>query len=210
MSYCWCSVWAWCAPPWLDRTPLFDCLQTDVAASRRAALHQQAAFLSKCARSPPLSSCLRLTHTHTRTADAPLRFLDTQVSGKVASHPQRYVNCLWNTPTDERCMFFLLVATAGFLSGMLWSDRWVFCLILIPALFFFLAPLRTDMTFAVKSLRVSRFSFTLFLLRNIVPASYTQKQNIYFLRSVGAQGEEKCLEEIGAWDSINLLDNQSS
>ena len=78
MSYCWCSVWAWCAPPWLDRTPLVGCLQTDVAASRRAALRHQVALLSKCARSPPLCSCLRLmhthTHTHTCTADAPLRF----------------------------------------------------------------------------------------------------------------------------------------
>lgn len=64
----------------------------------------------------------------------------------------------------------------------------------------FLPLLRTDVTFTVKPLHDSRVSFTQFLLRNIVPASDTQEQNIYFLRSGfdGAQREEKCLEEIGA------------
>ncbi|KAI4825559.1 hypothetical protein KUCAC02_021239, partial [Chaenocephalus aceratus] len=44
----------------------------------------------------PLQMCqisssilLSLPDAHTRTADAPLRFLDTQLSVKVAHHPQR-------------------------------------------------------------------------------------------------------------------------
>lgn len=67
---------------------------------------------------PPVSAW----RTHTRTADAPLRFLDTQVSCKVAAHPQRYVNCLWNTPTDVRCMFFFC-----FLHGVGCDGRFLEC-----------------------------------------------------------------------------------
>ena len=55
----------------------------------------------------PLQMCqisssilLSLPDAHTRTADAPLRLLDTQLSVKVAHHPQRYVNCFWKTLSD--------------------------------------------------------------------------------------------------------------
>lgn len=179
MSYCWCSVWAWCAPPWSRCTPLLHCLRTDVAASRRAALHQQAASVSKCAKPPPPSSCLRPTRAlrHTRTADAPLLFLDTQLSGKVACQSTAVRKLFMKYPIGRDTLAFCFWRGVGCGVRCCGSTAAYFA--------------RFYCVFSAQTWRLSpshclsvRFSFTLPWLRNIVPASGARERNVYFLCAV--------------------------